>query len=318
VLPGEMEFYDVIAGDIRTGTFSSYTFNGDTLVIPLGTIASTGWYGGYVLVRGRLPETVPIGSTLTCKSWLVTTSSEANQENNYAELTDVVVGSIDPNDKSATPSGRGSENAIDPDQRLSYLIQFENKPEATAEAIYVRAVDTLDPDLDWSTLAIGEMSHPDACGWTFDPYKGVITWFCDSIMLSPNVNPPEGEGFFTYSISPKDNLAQGTVISNTAWIRFDYNAWLRAPEGGAVIRTISSAWCCTAFGMGNVDQSTDGLVTMGDLTVMIDHLFITLTPLACPEAGNVDLSTDELVTMSDLTVMIDNLFITLTPLPPCP
>jgi hypothetical protein len=57
---------------------------------------------------------------------------------------------------------------------------------------------------------------------------------------------------------------------------------------------------------------------MGDLTVMIDNLFITLTPLICPEAGNVDLSTDGLVTMGDLTVMIDNLFITLTPLPPCP
>jgi Ca2+-binding RTX toxin-like protein len=76
--------------------------------------------------------------------------------------------------------------------------------------------------------------------------------------------------------------------------------------------------CCTEVGMGNVDGSSDGYVTMGDLTVMIDYLFISLTPLECPEAGNVDLSTDGLVTMGDLTVMIDNLFITLTPLQPCP
>jgi uncharacterized protein (TIGR02145 family) len=76
--------------------------------------------------------------------------------------------------------------------------------------------------------------------------------------------------------------------------------------------------CCTSVGMGNVDGSSDGLVTMGDLTVLIDHLFITLTPLTCPEAGNVDLSPDNLVTMGDLTVLIDHLFITLSPLPECP
>ena len=76
--------------------------------------------------------------------------------------------------------------------------------------------------------------------------------------------------------------------------------------------------CCVCPTLGNVDESDDCLVTMGDLTVLIDHLFVTLTPLVCPLSGNVDLSTDELVTMSDLTVMIDHLYITLTPLPVCP
>jgi len=75
--------------------------------------------------------------------------------------------------------------------------------------------------------------------------------------------------------------------------------------------------CCIGE-RGNVDGSSDNLVTMGDLTVMIDHLFITLTPLACSDEGNVDLSLDGLVTMGDLTVMIDHLFISLAPLPPCP
>jgi photosystem II stability/assembly factor-like uncharacterized protein len=80
----------------------------------------------------------------------------------------------------------------------------------------------------------------------------------------------------------------------------------------------STVSCCTAAGMGNIDGSPDGLVTMGDLTVLIDHLFITLTPLACPLAANVDLSADGLITMGDLTVLVDHLFITLTPLPACP
>ncbi len=76
--------------------------------------------------------------------------------------------------------------------------------------------------------------------------------------------------------------------------------------------------CCTGPSRGNVDGSVDNLVTMGDLTVLIDHLFISLEPLACIDEGNVDLSADDLVTMGDLTVLIDHLFIDLNPLPACP
>jgi hypothetical protein len=65
-------------------------------------------------------------------------------------------------------------------------------------------------------------------------------------------------------------------------------------------------------------MSPDYLVTMSDLTLLIDHLFITLAALPCDDAANVDLSPDEMITMSDLTVLIDHLFITLAPLPPCP
>jgi len=70
--------------------------------------------------------------------------------------------------------------------------------------------------------------------------------------------------------------------------------------------------------MGNLDRSTDLLVTMSDLTVLIDHLYISLSPLACAIEGNMDAGADELVTMSNLSVLIDHLYITLTPLPACP
>jgi PKD repeat protein len=74
--------------------------------------------------------------------------------------------------------------------------------------------------------------------------------------------------------------------------------------------------CCIT--MGNVDRSVDALVTMSDLTVLIDHLYLSLAPLVCNDEGNLDLSSDNLVTMGDLTVMIDHLFISLNPLPSCP
>jgi C1A family cysteine protease len=80
--------------------------------------------------------------------------------------------------------------------------------------------------------------------------------------------------------------------------------------------------CCTGPTVGNLDSSPDNLVTMGDLTVLIDHLFVSLQPLSCVAAGDIDLSGSPApapsdITMGDLTVLIDNLFISLAPLPPC-
>ncbi len=94
----------------------------------------------------------------------------------------------------------------------------------------------------------------------------------------------------------------------------DWYKWTLREEG--------CASCCVCPTVGNVDGSVDCLVTMGDLTVLIDHLFISLRPLDCEADGDVDwFSTqppDGLVTMGDLTVMIDALFISLQELPPCP
>ncbi len=81
---------------------------------------------------------------------------------------------------------------------------------------------------------------------------------------------------------------------------------------------VGDACCCAGPSVGNVDGSADNLVTMGDLTVMIDALFISLVPIGCPSEGNIDQSVDGLITMGDLTVLIDALFISLDPLPGCP
>ena len=68
-----------------------------------------------------------------------------------------------------------------------------------------------------------------------------------------------------------------------------------------------SFWTWT---LGDVDHSH--LVTMSDLTVMIDHLFISLNPLDPMRVG--DLDGDCRVAMADLTLLIDHLFISLYPL----
>ena len=83
-------------------------------------------------------------------------------------------------------------------------------------------------------------------------------------MLPLNVNPPKREGYFTYSISPKQNLPDQIEISNTAWIRFDYNPWLQAPEEGPVIRTAKT------FIRGDVNADTK--ITLVDVIHLANYV----------------------------------------------
>jgi len=84
-----------------------------------------------------------------------------------------------------------------------------------------------------------------------------------------------------------------------------------------VIRTGNS--CCIGT-TGNIDGSQSELVDMGDLTELIDYLFITAGKvLICPEEANVDGSEDGVIDLGDLTHLIGYLFINpdLVPLTPC-
>ncbi len=326
LLPSQATLNDVHPVWTETGTYDGYEYDGDTLVFELDSIGYSSFAGGMLLFECYLPPSVPMDTRLCAKFWLSGWRHNMTRTDDFDGLCDTTecpecrcpncetVGSIDPNDKTASPSGGSEACSITPDERIDYLIQFENKPEATAEAIYVLVVDTLDLNLDWGTLSIGAMSHPDVCTWDFDPWTGVITWFCDSIMLPPNHVAPEGEGWFMYSISPKEGLLNGTPIENTCWIRFDYNEWLMGPEFGPLIRTIDYGGCCIPPTVGDIDQS--GGVDITDISVLIDNQFLTLTPLECEEEGDVDFSGT--VDITDVSVLIDNQFLTLTPLPPCP
>ena len=87
------------------------------------------------------------------------------------------------------------------------------------------------------------------------------------------------------------------------------------PDGGR------NVCCCSCPVRGNLDGDPDCNVSLGDLTVLIDHLFVSLAPLDCPMEGNLDLSlpeTENSVTLGDLTVLIDILFISLNDPPSCP
>lgn len=131
------------------------------------------------------------------------------------------IASQDPNDK-AGPAGIGAQGWVTPDITFPYVIYFENVDTATAPAHKIVVRDTLDPDLDWSTLQFLEYKHQPT-SVTLDTTTGEVVWTFDGIDLPPNVNPPEGESHFSFYLEPKKNLSTGTQITNRAGIFFDYN-----------------------------------------------------------------------------------------------
>ena len=182
-------------------------------------------------------------------------------------------------------------------------------------------VSATDPDLDTLTYGITE-SLPRA--FSFDSAEGLFEWtptFDDSGTYSVTFSVSDGELVDSQTITitvndvPLDNDSDG-VPDDIDNCPTDFNPDQADSDSDGIGDVCDG--CCSGPSVGNVDGSTDDLVTMGDLTVLIDHLFISLEPLDCPDEGNVDMSVDGLVTMGDLTVLIDHLFISLNPLPLCP
>jgi hypothetical protein len=78
-------------------------------------------------------------------------------------------------------------------------------------------------------------------------------------------------------------------------------------ENGSV--TVLSGVC------GNINNDAQGQVSLTDLTVLVNYLFVTFQPL--PEPFLADVNCDTTVNLTDLTRLVNYLFVTFTPLSCC-
>jgi PKD repeat protein len=254
---------------------------------------------------------VSIGTDIQTIASVGAATGEVVLTNNIFTEHETVVAAIDPNDKSVQPRGCGSQRAIKGTERLNYLIQFENKPSATADAFYVLVVDTLDPNLDPGSLQLGPSSKDDVLSVSFDPVAREIVWFFDGYNLPPNVNPPEGEGFVTFSVTLVPGLPENTVISNRAHIRFDFENWLAAPETGPLQLSVSHRDLnhngiidACEFICG--DANGDATVDISDAVYLIAYIFSGGSPPEPLIAG--DANCDATVDISDVVYLISYIF----------
>lgn len=134
-----------------------------------------------------------------------------------------IVGAYDPNDKEGLPLGYKTQRFINQNQAIDYRIRFQNTGNDTAFTVVLR--DTLSDFLDISSLKVGASSHKYT--WSIEG-KNVLVFRFDNIKLVDSFrNAAASQGFASFKINQKKDVALGSKINNLADIYFDYNAPIR-------------------------------------------------------------------------------------------
>lgn len=163
------------------------------------------------------------------------------------------VGAYDPNDKSALPTGTGSLNEIETNTELDYMIRFQN--EGTYYAQDVLLLDTLDPNLDWSTLTVISASHDFS--WELSPQGLLAVTFSSIVLPWKDLDEAGSQGFVKFRITPDPDLQPGQRIENRAGIYFDFNPPI-------ITNTVVHHIATNMFGLVSVDEWT------GDQTLALE------------------------------------------------
>lgn len=172
----------------------------------------------YVTMQTPTIPTVALGDVITNSVTITLPTGDVNPNNNEATLSQVVVGSYDPNDKTEVHGGKIVHADFTSSDYLTYTIQFENT--GTANAINVKVDDALDAMLDVSTLKMIDASHD----YVLIKEGNNLSWKFDGIDLPPSVaNTTTGKGYIVFQIKPMSGYAIGDIIPNSAEIYFDFN-----------------------------------------------------------------------------------------------
>ncbi|MBL0013956.1 MAG: T9SS type A sorting domain-containing protein [Flavobacterium sp.] len=169
-----------------------------------------------------LVPTIPIvalGQLLTNSASITIPVNDINPSNNSSALTQPIIGSFDPNDKTESHGGKILHSGFTADDYLTYMIRFENT--GTASAINIRVNDVLDEQLDETSIKMVRASHP----YVLDRVGNNLTWRFDGVNLPPSIPGDEvtGHGHIVFQIKPSPGFAIGDIIPNTADIFFDFN-----------------------------------------------------------------------------------------------
>lgn len=162
-----------------------------------------------------------LGIQLTYVANVTNAGAETITSNNSAITTVTVTGSYDPNDKTGRTSTGFDENLFfaDIDAWIDYTIRFQNTGTAAAETVVIR--DTIETDLDITSIEILGATH--AFTPSFNPDRSLSFTF-NNINLPDSTSDLAGsQGAISFRIKPRAGVTFGDVLENTAAIYFDFN-----------------------------------------------------------------------------------------------
>lgn len=196
---------------------------GDTLIWNFSNVSNSNywswWNNNLGTVHVLTSTNAVIGDTVCVTLIIVPLTGDIDPANNIVNACWAIRNSWDPNEKDVSPRGIDHEGYVAPGTEFTYTIQFQNLGTDTAFNIYV--LDTLNTNLDISTY------HPVASSHLMqaDILTGnVLRFNFSNIMLvNSSTNEPLSHGWLTYQVSAKPGLVNGTIITNTAGIYFDFN-----------------------------------------------------------------------------------------------
>ncbi len=174
----------------------------------------------YIWIQMLVPTipTVALGDLTTNSASISLISGEINTSNNSDNLTQTIIGSFDPNDKTEKHGTQIVHSSFTANNYLTYTIRFENT--GTANAINIKVTDVLDAKLDETSVRMVDASAQ----YTLERVGNNLTWNFFGIDLPPSVeNTQTGHGYITFEVKPKPGFVLGDEIANTASIYFDFN-----------------------------------------------------------------------------------------------
>ena len=181
------------------------------------------------------PQEIPAvnnGDVLSFSASIDPISGDETVNDNTFALTQTVLGSYDPNDKTCLEG-----NTIVPErigEYLHYLIRFQNSGTAAAENIVVKdIIDTTKFDI--TSLQLTSASH----NYTTKITGNKVEFIFENIQLPAEIdNEVASHGFVAFKIKTKNNLTLGNSVSNKADIYFDYNFPITTNEATTTFATL--------------------------------------------------------------------------------
>lgn len=175
---------------------------------------------GVIDVKMSVPSipSVNLGDVASNSVAISSVENDINLNNNNFAISQIVVGSYDPNDKIEARGATVTINQFDQEDYLFYTIRFQNTGTASAET--VRIEDNLTSDFDFASVRMISASHH----YSMERINNKLVWTFNNInLLGAFENETLSQGYVTFKIKLNPGFTVDDVIENTAEIYFDFN-----------------------------------------------------------------------------------------------